>query len=65
MNNIQNQAAAAQSTADNIINKNLLAWQEAKREQARRVRVASEARNFRANFGSVRFALPKGFALAA
>jgi len=44
---------------------NTIAWQEEKRECARRAKAASEARSFRVNFGRVRFTLPKGFALAA
>jgi len=62
MNNIKNQSAVA-STTDNIIQKNVSAWQEAKREAARHARAAREAREFRANFGSVRFAFPSGLVL--
>lgn len=64
MNNTKTISAVPQSGTDNIINKNILAWQEARREQARRRRVASAARSFRENFGRPQFALPKGFALA-
>ncbi len=64
MNNINSVSAAPQNGANNIINKNVLAWQEARRENARHQRVASEARQFRANFGKVGLAFPKGFALA-
>ena len=63
MNNNQNQSVAT-SVADNIIVKNVLAWQAAKQEAARHARAAREAREFRAGFGRVQFSLPKGFALA-
>lgn len=62
MNNT-NAVFVGTSVPNNIIQKNVLAWQEAKREQTRRVRVAREVRSFRENFGRVRFTLPKGFVL--
>lgn len=43
---------------------NVLAWQEAKQERARRQKTATEARQFRANFGKVGLAFPKGFHVA-
>ncbi len=65
MNNTQNLSAAAGTAADNIIKNNVLAWQATKQEAARRMRVATEAREFRANFGRVGLAFSKGVCLAA
>ncbi len=62
MNNITTTTTAALAA---VVKRNVLAWQEAKRETDRRVRAGREHSRFQREFGRVKFTLPKGFALAA